>query len=362
MYFTRKQAVFMLTIGLCLLVVCGVVKREANADVVVDYGSFVYSLNGIGGAITIAPGTGISVTPVPSSKRIEIGSTWSLNGLVGEAEIGATPNGGLELTTNLLTTPQFTYGIDMTGSAEGYVLTDSSGVPVWEVAASGGGEVDTLDVASVNDSTGAVTLAAGSNVTITPSAPNTFTIASTGGGGGTTLTRAHYQMHYDADTLIFPFEFDRYMSGLNGSNFSGISSNDINPNLTSSGDQLVVNHFYRSSGFPASFDTLDIKVAYKAFTSGSGDIRWHVAAEMVKVLGSEDADFDPAANSDTLSVVRTKSADTVNYALHEETIELPITTEANDVLLHVAVQRTGSHSLDTYAHTAHIVGIEVWGH
>lgn len=43
---------------------------------------------------------------------------------------------------------------------------------------------DKPDVTSLNSLTGALTLAAGSNITITPSGGNTLTIASTGGGSG----------------------------------------------------------------------------------------------------------------------------------------------------------------------------------
>lgn len=55
-----------------------------------------------------------------------------------------------------------------------------NGIAFVPVSGGGGG------VSSLNSLTGALTLAAGSNITITPSGGNTLTIASTGGGSGIT--------------------------------------------------------------------------------------------------------------------------------------------------------------------------------
>jgi hypothetical protein len=48
-------------------------------------------------------------------------------------------------------------------------------------------------VTSINTLTGAVTLAAGANVTLTP-VGNTITIASTGGGGGGSIPQGSFSI------------------------------------------------------------------------------------------------------------------------------------------------------------------------
>ncbi len=107
-------------------------------------GSGVTSLNALTGALTLTPGSGISITPSGSS-----------------IEIAYTGGGGSGITS-------VTHDASLSGSGTG-------GSPL----AIANGQV----VRSVNGLHDAVTLAAGSNVSLTPSG-NTLTIAASGGGGG----------------------------------------------------------------------------------------------------------------------------------------------------------------------------------
>jgi len=108
----------------------------------------VTSLNGLTGALALTPGSGISITP--SGQSISIAYT------------GGGGAGGITSVTH-----------DASLSGAG------TGASPLSIA---NGQV----VRSVNGVHDAVTLAAGSNVTITPSG-STLTIASSGGGGGLTL-------------------------------------------------------------------------------------------------------------------------------------------------------------------------------
>jgi hypothetical protein len=105
----------------------------------------VTSLNGLTGALTLTPGSGISITPSGSS-----------------ISIAYTGGGGAGGITSV------THDASLTGAGTGA-----------SPLAIANGQV----VRSVNGLHDALTLAAGMNVTITPSG-STLTIASSGGGGG----------------------------------------------------------------------------------------------------------------------------------------------------------------------------------
>jgi len=107
-------------------------------------GSGVTSLNALTGALTLTPGSGISITPSGTS-----------------IEISYTGGGGSGITS-------VAHDASLSGSGTG-------GSPL----AIANGQV----VRSLNGLHDAVSLAAGSNVTLTPSG-NTLTIAASGGGGG----------------------------------------------------------------------------------------------------------------------------------------------------------------------------------
>jgi hypothetical protein len=72
------------------------------------------------------------------------------------------------------------------------VLTVSGGSPAWAAAGASG-------VSSLNTLTGALTIAAGTNITVVPSGGNTLTINSTGGGGGTAFQSLQRQAFFIAD-------------------------------------------------------------------------------------------------------------------------------------------------------------------
>jgi hypothetical protein len=110
-------------------------------------GSGVASLNGLTGALKLTPGSGISITPSGSA-----------------ISIAYTGGGGSGLTS-------VTHDTSLTGAGTG-----SSPLAI------ANGQV----VRSMNGLHDAVTLAAGSNVTLTPSG-STLTISATGGGAGLAL-------------------------------------------------------------------------------------------------------------------------------------------------------------------------------
>ena len=109
--------------------------------------SGVSSLNGLTGALELKPGSGISITPAGSSISIAYtgGGNSGLTAVAHDASLAGAGTGTSPLAV-------------------------------------AGGQV----VRSLNGLHDAVTLTAGSNVTITPSG-STLTIASSGGGGGLTL-------------------------------------------------------------------------------------------------------------------------------------------------------------------------------
>jgi hypothetical protein len=125
----------------------------------------VTSLNGLTGALTLTPGSGISITPSGSSISIAYtggGGAGGITSVTHDASLSGAGTGASPLTIAAagVNTPQLA----------------ANAVQAGNVAS---GQV----VKSVNGLHDAVTLAAGSNVTITPSG-STLTIASSGGGGG----------------------------------------------------------------------------------------------------------------------------------------------------------------------------------
>lgn len=155
----------------------------------------VTNVNSITGAVTIAAGANITVTP--SGNTITIAGTGggvsSVNALTGAVVFAAGSNITLTPSGNTVT-------IASTGGAGGTGVTSLNGgtgdlniVPGTNITVTPSGSNITIaatgtaaGVSSVNSLTGAITLAAGANITLTPSG-NTVTIASTGGGGGGSL-------------------------------------------------------------------------------------------------------------------------------------------------------------------------------
>jgi hypothetical protein len=128
-------------------------------------GQVVRSFNGLHDAITLAAGTNVTLTP--SGNTITIASSASGG------------SGGLTSVTHDATLAGAGTGASPLGIAAGGVgnaQLGSSAVTASKIAA---GQV----VTSLNSLHDGVTLAAGSNITITP-VGNTLTFAATGGGGG----------------------------------------------------------------------------------------------------------------------------------------------------------------------------------
>lgn len=123
-----------------------------------------------GNAITI---TGTPTKPTVSAKT----ATGSSEGVITLAQdLGGTAD--LPKVVGLQGVP-----VSSTAPTDGYVLEYVGADSQWEPKAGGGSGVSSLD-----SITGAVTLVAGSNITITDNSPSAgdITIAASGGGGGST--------------------------------------------------------------------------------------------------------------------------------------------------------------------------------
>jgi hypothetical protein len=164
----------------------------------------------------------------------------------------------------------------------GYVLSPQSGTCV---AQTGGG----AGVSAINTLTGAVVLAAGSNITLTPSG-NTITIASTGGGTVPTGTGSPYIISGVQQSAAIPmcqsdgtncFTSTLYNSEIFGSQAAGGSDNI--------GQNCVANHsvFVQKNNeweICNNGDTLskvarisDIVMPFPALTDG-GTVTWAMNA------------------------------------------------------------------------------------
>lgn len=167
----------------------------ANEATVIGGGS---SGTGTGGVIpsTTAPSnptigqvwrntSGVTVAGVPSnnfavwngSQWVPAGTTAPSNQAIASITAPTSPNPGQVW--------QNTSGATVAGVPSGNygVWNGTAWVPVGGTAPTTVGAVTGAGVSALNNLSGAVTLAAGANVTITPTG-NTLTIASTGGGGG----------------------------------------------------------------------------------------------------------------------------------------------------------------------------------
>jgi len=144
-----------------------VLASLATGGVIVFEG--VTSFNGEREAVTLSAGTGMTLSSDGGAFTLSLDQApgpWA-------SEVDTVDVASVNDSTGAVTV----------AAGSGITVTPSAPATFTIAATGGGGEVDTLDVMSVNDSTGAVILAAGSNITITPSSPNTFTIASTASGG-----------------------------------------------------------------------------------------------------------------------------------------------------------------------------------
>jgi hypothetical protein len=132
--------------------------------------SGVSSLEGLSGALDLVAGTGILITNNGSS-QITITNTGGSGGTVNWGAIGGTLSSQTDLQ-NALNAKQ---GLLVSGSNI-KTINGTSLLGSGDITISSGG------VSSVNTLDGALTLAAGSNVTITDNGTDTITIAATSGG------------------------------------------------------------------------------------------------------------------------------------------------------------------------------------
>ena len=185
------------------------VSHTGSENMIVDYSIIRGTLKETGSLYITTDGTNVSVA--------EGGTT--LNGISGVIFSGVISGANIVLM----------YSTTSTGVA----TTMKYSVKRWSDAAGGPGGIPSYSgsggsgVTSVNGLAGAVTLAAGTNITLTPSG-NTITIASTGGGGGTPAGPTNALQYNNAGALggIAGVEIDTVNNGLNlnGMNQIGLST------------------------------------------------------------------------------------------------------------------------------------------
>lgn len=162
-------------------------------------------------------------------------------------------------------------------------------------------EADTLDVASVNDSTGAVTITAGTGITVTPSSPATFTIAATG-GGGTDLSSGVITTFADQDTLEWEFTSKEIEEayGFQAGYFcdAWLSSSIRLPYYYDGGANYGQGHFLLPilQGI-GSRDTLEIIASHAAKATGNAPITYNV-----KTFASSESILSINTVADTVRV------------------------------------------------------------
>lgn len=83
-------------------------------------------------------------------------------------------------------------------------------------------------VASLNSLTGALILAEGSGITITPSGSDTLTIAATGGGGGANTTLSNLDTPTAINQDLLPDTDITYKLGANGAAFLSVAAATVN--------------------------------------------------------------------------------------------------------------------------------------
>ena len=146
------------------------------------------------------------------------------------------------------------------GDSGQYLKTDGSGVLSWDTPSTGGNAFTTIAVSGQSDvvadsATDTLTLVAGSNITLTTNASgDSVTIASSGGGGGSTgdISFSSSDISTNAGTMNFKIDADNDDSGYDGYYFyggptsSGYARFWIADNQNETGLQMYVDGTYRS--------------------------------------------------------------------------------------------------------------------
>ena len=124
---------------------------------------------------------GTYIVPIPLSANLtNITLNGALDGQQVVLEFQQNGTGGWTVASSTITGLQQPVATASTNSFQLFIY--NSGLSEWQAFGGGGG--GGAGVSSLNSLTGALTAAAGSGITITPSGGNTLTFAATGGGGG----------------------------------------------------------------------------------------------------------------------------------------------------------------------------------
>ena len=243
-------------------------------------------LNGItgtgataGGALSIEGSAGQLFSVV---NRLGTGSIFSVNDISGFPIIDVNANGTLSLA------PSFgNVGVGLTGPTTKFQVTGNmfaSGLISSTTGFSGSGTNLTNIVKTFNGLSGGVTLAAGTNITLTP-VGNTITIASSGGGGGSSVYGVTASL--DFSETINGLEIIFYGTGLDYFTSLQNIENDVNALYVrdaSAGDDwttdlISIKSFYDATNgwsariivkpiFANKFDLSTIKTAEELYTIG----------------------------------------------------------------------------------------------
>lgn len=152
-------------------------------------GALVSSVNGQAGAVTLVPGTGLSITtPTPGSVTIQNTGVTSLNGFGGALAI--IQGKGVTLTAaGSGVTIQNAGVTSLAGQTGDISLGGGSGIS-FSQPTSQQTVITNTGVTSLNSATGAVSVVAGANVTVSPLGGGAFSIAATPVVGPTGSTGA----------------------------------------------------------------------------------------------------------------------------------------------------------------------------